>query len=47
MAQALTAADTLLTQGGREDAQSAILVLSDGKYSMKYQTAEKAQELKD
>jgi len=47
MAQALTAADTLLSQGGREEAQSAILVLSDGRYTMKYQTAEKAQELKD
>jgi len=47
MAQALTLADVMLTQKGRQDAQSAILILSDGKYSFKYQTAERAQELKD
>mmetsp|Transcript_130843 Transcript_130843/g.317827 ORF Transcript_130843/g.317827 Transcript_130843/m.317827 type:complete len:992 (-) Transcript_130843:108-3083(-) len=47
MAQALTLADTMLAQGGRENAQSAVLVLSDGKYSFKYQTQEKARELKD
>jgi len=47
MAQGLTTADTILSQGGRSDAQSAVLVISDGKYSFKYQTAEKVQELKD
>jgi hypothetical protein len=47
MAQAFTTADTILSQGGREDAQSAVLVISDGKFSFRYQTAEKAQELKD
>lgn len=47
MAQGLTLADHMLSQGGRPDAQSAVLVISDGKYSFKYQTAEKAQELKD
>lgn len=47
MAQAFTLADTMLSQGGRTSAQSAVLVLSDGKYSFKYQTAQKAQELKD
>merc|ERR1719237_1520294 len=47
MAQAFTTADTILSQGGRGDAQSAVLVLSDGKFSFRYQTAEKAQELKD
>jgi len=47
MAQGLTTADTILAQGGRADAQSAVLVISDGKYSFKYQTAEKVQELKD
>jgi len=47
MAQALSMADTMLSQGGRESAQSAVLVLSDGKYSFKYQTREKARELKD
>merc|ERR1719262_203346 len=38
MAQGLVAAKDLLEKGGRKDAQSAVLVLSDGKYSMKYQT---------
>jgi len=47
MAQGFTMADTMLSQGGRAGAQSAVLVLSDGKYSFKFQTAEKAQELKD
>merc|ERR1719262_167648 len=47
MAQAFTTADTILSQGGRPDAQSAVMVISDGKFSFKYQTAEKAQELKD
>jgi len=47
MAQGFTLADTMLGQAGRAGAQSAVLVLSDGKYSFKFQTAEKAQELKD
>jgi hypothetical protein len=47
MAQGFTLADTMLSQGGRPSAQSAVLVISDGKYSFKFQTAEKAQELKD
>merc|ERR1719510_2726260 len=47
MAQGLTTADSILSQGGRPEAQSAVLVISDGKYSFRYQTAEKAQELKD
>jgi len=47
MAQAFTAADKMLSLGGRSEAQSAVLVISDGKYSMKYQTAEKSAELKD
>jgi hypothetical protein len=47
MAQAFHAADVMLGQTGRPDAQSAVLVISDGKYSMAYQTAEKARELKD
>jgi len=40
-------ADVILSQGGRPEAQSAVMVISDGKFSFKYQTAEKAQELKD
>merc|ERR1719422_1953444 len=47
MAQAFTTADTILGQGGRPEAQSAVMVISDGKFSFRYQTAEKAQELKD
>merc|ERR1719189_2603088 len=47
MAQAFATADTILSQGGRPEAQSAVMVISDGKFSFKYQTAEKAQELKD
>jgi len=47
MAQALNLADNMLTQGGRQEAQSAVLVLSDGKYSFRFQTREKARELKD
>merc|ERR1719410_2278949 len=47
MAQAFTTADTILSQGGRPEAQSAVMVISDGKFSFKYQTAEKARELKD
>jgi len=47
MAQALSTADIILSQGGRPEAQSAVMVISDGKFSFKYQTAEKAQELKD
>merc|ERR1719324_2050921 len=47
MAQGLHMADTVLGQTGREDAQSAVMVISDGKFSMEFQTAEKARELKD
>merc|ERR1719410_2765542 len=47
MAQAFSTADIILSQGGRAEAQSAVMVISDGKFSFKYQTAEKAQELKD
>merc|ERR1719229_1669361 len=47
MAQAFSMADKMLGQGGRPEAQSAVMVISDGKFSFKYQTAEKAQELKD
>lgn len=47
MAQAFATADVMLGQGGREDAQSAVAVITDGRYSMKFQTMEKARELKD
>jgi hypothetical protein len=47
MAQGFHMADVMLGQTGRADAQSAVMVVSDGKFSMEYQTAEKARELKD
>jgi uncharacterized protein YegL len=47
MAQAFKTADTMIGQTGRAEAQSAVLVISDGKYSMAFQTAEMAKELKD
>merc|ERR1719169_397140 len=47
MAQAFQTADVMLGQTGRSEAQSAVMVITDGKYSMAFQTAEKARELKD
>jgi hypothetical protein len=47
MAQAFTLAATMLQQGGRPEAQSAVMVLSDGKYSFAFQTAQAVQKLKD
>jgi hypothetical protein len=47
MAQAFQTADIMLGQTGRAEAQSAVMVITDGKYSMAFQTAEKARELKD
>jgi uncharacterized protein YegL len=47
MAQAFQTADGMISQTGRADSQSAVMVITDGKYSMAFQTAEKASELKD
>jgi uncharacterized protein YegL len=47
MAQAFTLSATMLQQGGRPEAQSAVLVLSDGKYSFAFSTAQQVQKLKD
>jgi hypothetical protein len=47
MAQAFTEADTMLQQGGRAEAQSAVLVISDGKYSFAFRTEQQVQKLKD
>merc|ERR1719510_1870073 len=47
MAQAFVLADIMLQRDGRPEAQSAVVVLSDGKYSFEYRTRKKAQELKD
>jgi len=46
MAQAFTLADTMLQQGGRASAQSAVLVLSDGKYSFAFETEQAVNKLK-
>merc|ERR1719169_326692 len=47
MAQAFAVAGGMLQRGGRSGAQSAVLVLSDGKVSFQYQTRNAAQALKD
>jgi len=47
MAQAFSLADTMLQQGGRSDAQSAIMLITDGKVSFHYQTSVAARKLKD
>ena len=47
MAQAFNLAGIMLSRGGRRDAQSAVLVLSDGKYSLAFSTAQQVQKLKD
>ncbi|CAK0826822.1 unnamed protein product [Prorocentrum cordatum] len=46
MMQALQAADNMFADG-RDDAQSAVMVLSDGKYTNAYRTTMKATALKD
>merc|ERR1719262_724055 len=45
LAQAFALADKMLTEGGRQSAQSAVLVLWDGKPSFQFQTAVKAKAL--
>jgi hypothetical protein len=47
MAQAFAVAGGMLQRGGRSGAQSAVLVLSDGKVSFQFQTRNAAQALKD
>lgn len=46
MAQAFVLADTMFQQGGRPEAQAAILMLSDGKYSLAFETEQAAKKLK-
>lgn len=46
MAQALTLADTMLQQGGRSTAQSAVLLITDSKPSFEFQTYQKVKALK-
>ena len=47
MAQGFITSNGMRLQGGQESEQSADLVMTSGKYSIKYPTAEKAQNLKD
>merc|ERR1719188_1035539 len=46
MMQALQAADNMFADG-RDDAQSAVIVISDGKYTNAYRTTMKATAMKD
>merc|ERR1719203_807306 len=46
MAQAFGLASRMLREKGREDAQAAVLVITDGKPSMKFVTSQKVQQLK-
>jgi hypothetical protein len=46
MMQALTAADNMFAEG-RDDAQSAVMVISDGKWTNAYRTGMKATAMKD
>jgi hypothetical protein len=47
MAQAFALAETMYTTGGRKGAQSAILVITDGKPSFQFQTNELVEQLDD
>jgi hypothetical protein len=47
MAQALALAETMYSAGGREGAQQALLVITDGKPSFQFQTNELVQQLDD
>ena len=39
--------DWMLSRGGRESSQSAVLVISDGEYALNLYTAEKVRGLKE
>merc|ERR1719235_2809989 len=47
MAQAFALAETMYTSSGRKGAQSALLVITDGKPSFLFQTNELVQQLDD
>merc|ERR1719379_1336983 len=47
MAQAFALAETMYTSSGRKGAQSALLVITDGKPSFMFQTNELVQQLDD
>merc|ERR1719243_67606 len=47
MAQAFALAETMYTAAGRQGAQSALLVITDGKPSFQFQTNELVEQLDD
>lgn len=47
MAQALAMAEKMMLTDGRKEAQSAVMVITDGKPTLLYETQEKVMELKD
>jgi hypothetical protein len=47
LAQGFVLADTMFQQKGRGAAQSAVMVIWDGKYSFAFETGQKAKQLKD
>lgn len=47
MAQAFAVSEKMYTEAGRADAQSAIMVITDGKPSFTFQTQQKVDELED
>mmetsp|Transcript_64938 Transcript_64938/g.172595 ORF Transcript_64938/g.172595 Transcript_64938/m.172595 type:complete len:996 (-) Transcript_64938:233-3220(-) len=47
MAQAFSLAQKMFREGGREDAQSALMVITDGKPSMKFATSQQVEKLKE
>jgi uncharacterized protein YegL len=47
MAQAFAMAETMYTEGGRQEAQSAVLTITDGRPSFIYQTDNKVRELEE
>jgi uncharacterized protein YegL len=46
MAQAFSLAHKMFREGGREDAQSALMIITDGKPSMKFATSQQVEKLK-
>lgn len=47
MAQAFAIAETMYSEAGRESAQSAVMVITDGKPSFTFQTQQKVDELEE
>ncbi|CAK0883070.1 unnamed protein product, partial [Prorocentrum cordatum] len=47
LAQALSLADRMFREGGRPDAQSAIMILTDGRPSLRFASGQAVRKLKD